>query len=79
MFKLTVKNQSEKVMLADIPALRKSFAVASLMIVIGIALAQSLHGAFLILPLLVSVGLMFSSLSGWCPMAVLMEKYFVKK
>lgn len=79
MFKLTVKNQSEKVALADIPALRKSFAVASLMIVIGIALAQNIHAAFLILPLLVSVGLMFSSLSGWCPMAVIIEKYFVKK
>jgi len=79
MFTLTVKNQAEKVALADIPALRKSFAVASLMIVIGIALAQNIHGAFLILPLLVSVGMMFSALSGWCPMAVLMEKFFVKK
>jgi hypothetical protein len=79
MFKLTVNNKSEKVALADIPALRKSFAVASLMIVIGIALAQNIHVAFLMLPLLVSVGLMFSSLSGWCPMAVIMEKYFVKK
>jgi Protein of unknown function (DUF2892) len=79
MFKLTVKNQTEKVALADIPALRKSFAAASLMIVIGVALAQSIHGAFLILPLLVSVGLMFSALAGWCPMALLMEKYFVKK
>ncbi len=39
MFTLTVKNQAEKVALADIPALRRSFAVASLMIVIGIALA----------------------------------------
>lgn len=79
MFKLTVDNQSEKVEIKDIPALRKSFAVASLMIVIGIALAQNIHQAFLFLPLLVSVGLMFTSLSGWCPMAVLMEKYFVKK
>lgn len=79
MFKLTVKNQTEKIALADIPALRKSFALASLLIVIGVALSQSVHGAFLILPLLVSVGLMFSALSGWCPMALLMEKYFVKK
>ena len=79
MFKLTVKNQTEKVALADIPALRKSFALASLMIVIGVALAQSIHGAFLILPLLVSVGLMFTALSGWWPIALLMEKYFVKK
>ena len=79
MFKLTVKNQTEKVALADIPALRKSFVVASLMIVIGVALAQSIHGAFLILPLLVSVGLMFTALSGWWPIALLMEKYFVKK
>ena len=79
MFKLTVKNQTEKVDLANIPALRKSFALASLMIVIGVALAQSIHGAFLILPLLVSVSLMFTALRGWCPMALLMEKYFVKK
>lgn len=79
MFKLTVKNQIEKVELAHIPALRTSFALASLMIVIGVALAQSVHGAFLVLPLLVSVGLMFSALSGWCPMAVLVEKYIVKK
>ncbi len=79
MFKLTVDNQTEKVELRNIPALRKSFALASLMIVIGIALAQNIHQAFLLLPLLVSVGLMFSSLSGWCPIAVLMEKYFVKK
>jgi hypothetical protein len=79
MFKLTVDNQAEKVELRDIPALRKSFAVASLMIVIGIALAQNVHKAFLLLPLMVSVGFMFTALSGWSPLVVLMEKYFVKK
>jgi hypothetical protein len=78
-FKLTVNNQTEKIAISDIPALRKAFVFASLVIVIGIALAQSIHGAFLIMPLLVSVGLMFSAMSGWMPLAVIIEKYFLKK
>jgi predicted tellurium resistance membrane protein TerC len=74
MFKLTVKNQTEKVALADIPALRQSFAGASILIIIGVALAINGSMWFLILPAMVSVGLLFSSLAGWCPMAMIMEK-----
>jgi Protein of unknown function (DUF2892) len=72
--KLTVKNQTEKIAISDIPALRQAFVGASLLIVIGVALAIGGSDGWLILPLLVSVGLMFSALSGWCPMAQLMEK-----
>jgi hypothetical protein len=74
MFLLTVKNQAEKVRLADIPALRISFGVASLLIVTGVVLAHYLNPLFLLLPLLVAGGLMFSALVGWCPMSIIIEK-----
>jgi hypothetical protein len=73
MFKLTIKNQTEKIALADIPALRQSFAAASLLIIIGVALAINGSMWFLILPVMVSVGLLFSAMAGWCPMALFME------
>jgi hypothetical protein len=79
MFLLTIKNQAEKVRLADIPSLRISFAVAGVLIIIGITLAHYVHAGFLALPLLVSGGLLFSSLVGWCPMSIIIEKYFLKK
>jgi hypothetical protein len=79
MFLLTLKNQAEKVRLADITSLRISFAVASLLIIIGVTLAHFVHTGFLALPLLVAGGLSFSALAGWCPMSIIIEKYFVRK
>ncbi len=78
MYKMTVKEQVEKVALANIPALRRSFVLASLMILIGVTLSHFVHEAFLILPILVGGGLMFSALVGWCPMAIMMEKCSAK-
>jgi hypothetical protein len=74
MFKLTIKNQAEKIALADIPALRQSFFGASVLIITGIVLSIMVHPYFIALPLLVSGGLLFSALAGWCPMAMIMEK-----
>lgn len=73
-FKLTVKNQTEKIAISDIPALRQAFAIASFLIVVGVAFAINGSPFFLILPLIVSIGLLFTALAGWCPPASLLEK-----
>lgn len=73
MFSLTVNNRSEKVSLKDIPALRQAFLVGAIFIIAGVVLSVTVHSYFLILPLLVSVGLLLSALVGVCPMAAIME------
>lgn len=74
MFELKVKGQVERVLLKDIPVLRQAFVLASVLILIGTILGIIIHPYFFALPLLVSGGLMFSGLVGWCPMAVLLGK-----
>jgi hypothetical protein len=76
MFELTVKNQNEKVLLKNIPALRKAMTAGAVFIVIGIVLSVTVHQYFLALPLLVSGGLLLSGVAGVCPMAAIMEKFF---
>ena len=76
MFELTVKNRTEKILLKDIPALRKAMTVGALFIIAGVALSVTVHPYFLALPLLVSGGLLLSGVGGFCPMAAIMEKLF---
>lgn len=73
MFELTVRGKVEKVALRDIPVLRQAFVVAGFLILSGLVLGLLLHPGFLALPLLVSGGLIFSGLAGWCPMAVILS------
>jgi hypothetical protein len=74
MFELTIRGTEQKVALRDIPALRQTFVVASVAIIVGVALSITTHPYFLALPLVISGGLMFAGLVGWCPMATLMGK-----
>lgn len=74
MFALTVRGKDEKVTLRDIPVLRQAFVIAGVLILSGMLLGQFVHVGFFALPLLVSGGLLFSGLAGWCPMAVLLSK-----
>jgi hypothetical protein len=73
MFNLHTKNISEKVTLRDLPTLRQAFVVASLLIIIGTTLALTVNIYFIILTFLVAGGLMFSGLSGVCPMVLILQ------
>jgi hypothetical protein len=79
MFELTVKNRAEKILLKDIPALRKAMTVGALFIIVGVMLSVTVHPYFLVLPLVVSGGLLLSGVGGFCPMAAVMEKLFDSK
>ncbi len=74
MFELKVRGQVEKVLLKDILVLRQAFVLASVLIIIGTILGINIHPYFFVLPLIVSGGLMFSGLVGWCPMSVILSK-----
>jgi hypothetical protein len=73
MFNLHTKNISAKVTLRDLPTLRQAFVVASLLIVVGTTLALTVNSYFIILTFLVAGGLMFSGLSGVCPMVLILQ------
>lgn len=60
--------------LNNVRILRQAFFVASLLIILGYILAIFIHPYFELLPLLVAAGLMFSALSGFCPMAFILSK-----
>jgi len=74
MFPLHTKNIEEQVTLSQLPTLRQSFVVASLLIIAGVLLAQYVHGGFIALSLLVAGGLMFSGTVGVCPMVLILQK-----
>jgi len=79
MFPLSRKSTLEKITLGDIPALRGAFVVAATLILIGVAGVFFVSAWFLLLPIIVSGGLIFSATFGWCPMAALVEHIVVKK
>ena len=74
MFTLHTKNLTEAVELKNLPTLRQAFVVASTLIILGYVLAAFVHPAFEWLPLLVAAGLMFSGLTGVCPMVLILQK-----
>jgi len=74
MFELHTKNVSEPITLKQLPTLRQSFVVASLLIITGIILAYFVHNGFILISLLVAGGLMFSGIAGFCPMALILQK-----
>ncbi|NBD73804.1 hypothetical protein GVX82_02060 [Patescibacteria group bacterium] len=71
---LTNRTSEERVALRDLPALRRSFIVAGLLILGGLAGAVWVSPWFLLVPLAVSGGLLVSGVSGVCPMALIMER-----
>lgn len=70
----SVTTQKETVTLGSVTTLRQSFITASVLILTGIILAHFVDQRFLLLPLMVSGGLMFSGVMGWCPMARILQK-----
>lgn len=73
MFTLHTKGLAESVTLKNLPTLRQTFFVGSVVIILG----YLLEGTYPIahwLPLLPAVGLMISALFGVCPMALILQK-----
>ena len=66
--------ENNKVLLEHIPAFRQAFVVAALLILSGLFLSYSVHDYFLAVPIMVSGGLLFSGLVGWCPLALVLER-----
>lgn len=58
----------------DALIMRQAFAIASLLIGTGVLLTYTVDIRFLLLPLLVAGGLLFTSIFGWCPMAYMLER-----
>lgn len=57
-----------------VPSLfRQSFVVAAVLILSGIVLGYYVYPAFLLLSVLVSGGLLFSAVVGFCPMAIILR------
>ena len=60
--------------LKNLRVLRQAFGLAAILILTGLAGAYFINAYFLILPLMVSGGLLFSSIVGWCPMIHILER-----
>lgn len=71
---INVLHQNEKVLLKNIPVLRQAFVIASTLILLGVVLGYVVDDRWLLLPVMVAGGLMFSGLVGWCPMAWMLGK-----
>ena len=53
---------------------RQVHIIAGSLVLIGILLGAFVHGGFYVLSALIGLGLLFSGLSGWCGMAILLGK-----
>ena len=73
MFTLKTKGITETVTLKNLPTLRQTFVIAALIIIAGYLLEHFVHPVFHWLPLLVAGGLLFSGLSGVCPMVHIVQ------
>lgn len=73
MFTLHTKNLQEPVTLRNLPTLRQTFVVAAILILLGYVLATVVHPDFIFLPLLIAGGLLFSGLTGICPMVFIVQ------
>jgi len=73
MSKLHTKDINEEVRLCNLPTLRQTFVVASSIIIVGYLLEYFVDPVFHWLPLLVAGGLMFSGLTGFCPMVHIVQ------
>ncbi len=71
---INTKGLTEEVTLKNLPTLRQAFITASALIIAGYVLGYFVHPMFMLLPLLVAGGLMFSGLVGFCPMVHMIQK-----
>lgn len=58
----------------SIPLQRQVMIVAGLLISIGVCLGHFINYAFYLIPSFVGIGLVFAGISGFCGMAILLEK-----
>ena len=72
-FKLKTKNLSEDVTLKNLPTLRQAFVAAALMIIAALLLSKVVHPDWIYLALLPAFGLLFSGLSGFCPLVFMLQ------
>lgn len=68
------KMESNNNALMNLRVLRQAFGLAAILILTGVTGAHFINGYFLMLPLMVSGGLLFSSIVGWCPMIHILER-----
>lgn len=71
---LHTKGITGEVKLCNLPTMRQTFVVASLIIILGYILGYFVHPGFMVLPLMVAGGLMFSGVVGFCPMVHIVQK-----
>ncbi len=57
-----------------LPLMRQVFIAAGALVLMGVLLTYFVHPHFILLPLFVSCGLLFSGFTGWCGMAYLLGK-----
>ncbi len=74
MYTLKTKGLTEPVTLKNLPTVRQAFVIAASIIVAGYVLGHVAHPGFNWLPLVVAGGLLFSGLSGFCPMVYFLQK-----
>ncbi|MCR4286263.1 MAG: DUF2892 domain-containing protein [Candidatus Kaiserbacteria bacterium] len=74
-----MSQESNNNALKNLRVLRQAFFLASAFITIGLIGYFLGYSYFIVLPVLVAFGLMFSALVGWCPMIYLLEKTFWNK
>jgi rhodanese-related sulfurtransferase len=54
--------------------MRQTFIAAGALVLIGVILTQFAHHIFIVIPFGVSLGLLFSGITGWCGMALVLGK-----
>lgn len=74
MFSLKTKNLTETVTLKNLPTLRQTFVIGSLIIILGYVLGELVNPIFSFLPLFVAFGLMLAGLTSICPMVLFLQK-----
>lgn len=73
MFTLRTKQHSEPITLRQLPTLRQAFVVAGSIILCSVVFAKLMHPDWLYLALLPAFGLIFSGLTGVCPLVYLLQ------
>lgn len=70
----TITGESNNIALRNLSVLRQAFGLASALILVGVIGTYTVHPYFIVLPIMVSGGLMFSATVGWCPMIYILER-----
>ena len=80
MFNLTVtQSEATTVSVKQIPSLRVTLAFAATLIWGGLLLAFFVDVRWLVLPALAGFGLMLTAVTGFCPMAFMIEHVVVRR